>query len=76
VLVRIDKFIFHVDFMVMDIEECKEVPLILGRPLLKTARMVIDVDKGRLTLQKKMKRLNWTYGRICNNHNLKGHDLP
>ena len=30
VLVKFDKFIFPVDFVVLDIEEDKEVPIILG----------------------------------------------
>ena len=51
VMVRTDKFIFSYGFVVMNIEESKKSPLILGRPFLKTARMVIDVDKWRLKLK-------------------------
>ncbi|XP_068498518.1 uncharacterized protein [Phaseolus vulgaris] len=47
-LVKIDKFLFPVDFVVMDIEEDVEVPLILGRPFMKTAKVIIDVDNGKL----------------------------
>nr|KYP46004.1 hypothetical protein KK1_032388 [Cajanus cajan] len=32
-IVKVDKFMFPVDFVVMDMEEDVEVPLILGRPL-------------------------------------------
>ena len=32
VLVKVDKFIFPVDFIVLNMEEDKEVPIILGRP--------------------------------------------
>ena len=39
---------FHVDFVVMDIKEDEEVPLILGRPFMKIARIIVDVDKGEL----------------------------
>ncbi|MCI48690.1 hypothetical protein A2U01_0069933, partial [Trifolium medium] len=46
VLVKVDKFMFPIDFMVMDIEEDDDVPLILGRPFMKTARMMIDIDDG------------------------------
>ena len=31
-LIRVGKFIFLVDFVVIDIEEDKQVPLLLGRP--------------------------------------------
>ncbi|XP_068461880.1 uncharacterized protein [Phaseolus vulgaris] len=50
VLVKVDKFMFPVDFVVMDIKEDEEVPLILGRPFMKTARVIVDVDKGELQL--------------------------
>ncbi|XP_068498131.1 uncharacterized protein [Phaseolus vulgaris] len=46
--VQVDKFLFPVDFVVMDIEEDVKVPLILGRPFMKTAKVIIDVDKGKL----------------------------
>ena len=49
VLAKIDKFIYPVDFVVLDIEEDSNVPLILGRPFLATARTIIDVDTGELT---------------------------
>ena len=48
VLVKVDKFTFPVDFVILDIEEDTEVPLILGRPFMKTARVIIDVDDGHL----------------------------
>nr|KYP75993.1 hypothetical protein KK1_020211 [Cajanus cajan] len=48
VMVQVDRFLFPVDFVVMDIEEEIDVPLILGRPFMKTARVLIDVDDGKL----------------------------
>ena len=50
-LVKVDKFIFPVDFVVLDMEEDQQVPLILGRPFLATARALIDVHKGNLILR-------------------------
>jgi len=47
-LVKVDKLLFPIDFVVMDIEEDVDVPLILGRPFMKTAKVIIDVDKGNL----------------------------
>ncbi|XP_058741531.1 uncharacterized protein LOC131613911 [Vicia villosa] len=44
ILVKMDKFLFPVDFVVVDMEEDRDVPLILGRPFIKTARMMIDID--------------------------------
>ena len=43
VLVKVDKFIFPTDFIVLDIDEDEEIPLILGRPFLATGRTLIDV---------------------------------
>jgi len=34
----------------MEIDEDKDVPLMLERPLTKTAKVVIDVDKGKLKM--------------------------
>jgi len=48
VLVNVQKFIFPMDFVIMDMKEDEEVPLILGRPFMKTARIIVDVDKGEL----------------------------
>ena len=47
-LVKVDKFLFPIDFVVMDIEEDMDVPVILGRPFMKTAKVIIVVDKGKL----------------------------
>ena len=43
VLVKVDKFIFTADFIVLDMEEDKEIPIILGRPFLATGKALIDV---------------------------------
>ncbi|XP_014524457.1 uncharacterized protein LOC106780674 [Vigna radiata var. radiata] len=51
VLVKVDKFTFPVDFVILDMEEDTEVPLILGRPFMKTARVIIDVDDGHLKVR-------------------------
>ena len=44
VLIKVDKFIFSVDFIVLNMEGDREVPLILGRPFLATGRALIDVQ--------------------------------
>ncbi|GJS32643.1 putative reverse transcriptase domain-containing protein [Tanacetum coccineum] len=50
VLVSIGKFIFPIDFIILDIPEDDDVPLILGRPFLSTAHAKIDVFKRKLLL--------------------------
>ncbi|GKB75707.1 DNA-directed DNA polymerase, partial [Tanacetum coccineum] len=51
VLVRIGKFIFPIDFIILDIPEDDNAPLILGRPFLSTAHSKIDVFKRKNTLR-------------------------
>ena len=51
VLIKVGKFIFPVDFVVMNMEEDTQVPLLLGRPFLATGAALIDVKKGELTLR-------------------------
>ncbi|MCH83015.1 hypothetical protein A2U01_0003829 [Trifolium medium] len=43
--VRISDLKFPVDFMILDVEEDKEHPIILGRPFLATARAIIDMGE-------------------------------
>ena len=43
VLVKIDKFIFSANFIVLDMKEDSEIPIILGRPFLATSWAMIDV---------------------------------
>ncbi|GJR28255.1 RNA-directed DNA polymerase [Tanacetum coccineum] len=45
VLVRTGKFVFPIDFIILDIPEDDDVPLILGRSFLSTAQAKIDVFK-------------------------------
>ncbi|GKE25525.1 gag-pol polyprotein [Tanacetum coccineum] len=45
------KFVFPVDFIILDMPEDVKVPLILGRPFLSTAHAKIDVFKRKITLR-------------------------
>ncbi|BFG30359.1 hypothetical protein CerSpe_166330 [Prunus speciosa] len=51
VLVKVDKFILLADFIVLDMEEDVDIPIILGHPFLITGRTLIDVEKGSLILR-------------------------
>ncbi|XP_062114137.1 uncharacterized protein LOC133825171 [Humulus lupulus] len=44
VLVKVDKFIFPANFVVLDMEEGTNVPITLGRPFLATGQALIDVQ--------------------------------
>ncbi|GJR54238.1 putative reverse transcriptase, RNA-dependent DNA polymerase [Tanacetum coccineum] len=50
VIVKISNFVFHVDFVVLDIMEDENVPIILGRPMLTTAHAKIYVYGKKISL--------------------------
>nr|XP_009778524.1 PREDICTED: uncharacterized protein LOC104227866 [Nicotiana sylvestris] len=51
VLVRVDKFILPVDFIILDCEFNYEVSIILGRPFLAMGKALCDVEARELTFQ-------------------------
>lgn len=51
VLMKIDKYIFSMHFVVLDVNEDVDVPLILGRSFLRTSKEIIDMDGGKITLR-------------------------
>src|SRR4051812_32620488 len=50
VFIKVDKLIFSINLVVLDMDEDKSIPLILGRAFLKMARAIIDVNGGIMTL--------------------------
>ncbi|CAL1395347.1 unnamed protein product [Linum trigynum] len=50
-IVAVGPFSYPVDFVILDINEDVDVPLILGRPFLATAKALIDVNDGKLILR-------------------------
>ena len=50
VLVRVKHFTFPTDFVVMDIEEDANIPLILGRPFMLNASCVVDMGRRKLEM--------------------------
>ncbi|GJW10133.1 reverse transcriptase domain-containing protein [Tanacetum coccineum] len=48
---KLGKFYFPADFVVLDFIADPRVPLILGRPFLRTAHALIDVYEGEITLR-------------------------
>ncbi|GJV72555.1 reverse transcriptase domain-containing protein [Tanacetum coccineum] len=60
VYLKVGKFKFLADFVVVDFDADPRVPLILGRSFLKTGRALIDVYEGELTLhQTESTSLKW-----------------
>ncbi|GJX12024.1 DNA-directed DNA polymerase [Tanacetum coccineum] len=50
-LIKVDKFVLLIDFVILDTPEDSRVPIILGRPFLATARAMIDVFNKKITLR-------------------------
>nr|GEY24751.1 hypothetical protein [Tanacetum cinerariifolium] len=63
VFVRVGKFHFPADFVVVDYDVDPRVPLILERPFLRTVRALIDVYSEELTLQVRDESITF---KVCN----------
>ncbi|XP_049362867.1 uncharacterized protein LOC125827604 [Solanum verrucosum] len=48
ILVKVDRFVFSTDFVILDCEIDAEIPIILGRPFLGTGRAFVDVESRKL----------------------------
>nr|GEZ99522.1 reverse transcriptase domain-containing protein [Tanacetum cinerariifolium] len=57
VFVPVGKFTFPADFVIVDYESDPQVPLILGRPFLRTAHALIDVHGEEMILRDGDERL-------------------
>ncbi|XP_021746196.1 uncharacterized protein LOC110712084 [Chenopodium quinoa] len=59
--VQVGRVFVPCDFVVMEMEEDSRVPLILGRPFLNTAGVVIDMKEGRLTLNVGDEKISFSF---------------
>jgi hypothetical protein len=68
VLVQVDKFIYLVDFIVLDtqrVEACNSIPVILGRPFLATSNALINCRNGLMKLSCGNMTLKMNIFNIC-----------
>ena len=71
-IVKVGKFIFLVDFVVIDIEEDMQMPLLLGRLFIAAGAVLIDVKKGELTLKVGTKEVHFSFNhKVSSNMMLK-----
>ncbi|XP_047270381.1 uncharacterized protein LOC124899523 [Capsicum annuum] len=47
-LVKVDRFIFPADFVILDCAMDVKVSIILGRPFLDTQKVLVDVESGKM----------------------------
>ncbi|GKC05447.1 reverse transcriptase domain-containing protein, partial [Tanacetum coccineum] len=62
VFVKVGKFYFLADFVVVDYDVNPQVPFILGRPFLRTKRALIDVQGEELTLRVNDEAITFKFG--------------
>jgi hypothetical protein len=68
VLVQVDKFIYPVDFIVLDtqpVEACNSIPVILGRSFLATSNALINYRNGVMKLSFGNMTLEMNVFNIC-----------
>ena len=75
VLVKVGKFIFPADFIILDMEEDSQVPLLLGRPFLATGAALIDMQKGILTLRVREETADFNLIRSLRNLDIERDDI-
>ncbi|KAA0051773.1 uncharacterized protein E5676_scaffold609G001400 [Cucumis melo var. makuwa] len=51
VLVKVDKFLLLADFVILDYEADREIPILLGQPFLSISHTFRDVHEGKLTIE-------------------------
>nr|GFB65773.1 reverse transcriptase domain-containing protein [Tanacetum cinerariifolium] len=62
VFVKVRKFYFSANFVVVDYDVDPRVPLIIGRPFLRTVRALIDVHGEELTLRVNDEAITFKFG--------------
>ena len=48
---KVGKFIIPTDFIVLEMKEDLEIPILFGRLFLVTANAIIDMKRGKITLE-------------------------
>ena len=48
---KVGKFVIPADFVVLEMEEDLEIPILFGRPFLMIAGVIIDMRRGKITLE-------------------------
>ena len=65
VLVKVNKFFIATNFVVLEMDEDVEIPIILGRPFLATSGAVIDVKHSKLTFSVDDEQVKFNLFKSC-----------
>ncbi|GJW43374.1 RNA-directed DNA polymerase, eukaryota, reverse transcriptase zinc-binding domain protein [Tanacetum coccineum] len=63
-LIKFDKFILQVDFVILDMIEDFRMPITLGRPLLATAHAKVDIFTKTISLEVRNEKVQESYKKI------------
>ena len=61
---KVGKFVIPADFVVLEIEEDLEIPILFGRPFFMTAGSIIDMRKEKITLEVDNKNMEFDVFKI------------
>ena len=59
ILIKVQNCYIPIDFLVLDMAENLDTPIILGRPFMATAGAKVDVQKGILSFQIRRDKLRF-----------------
>ncbi|XP_050889422.1 uncharacterized protein LOC127094659 [Lathyrus oleraceus] len=68
--VSLGEYYVSVDFIIMDIDEDCQIPIVLGRPFLATVGVIIDVNKGKLTFEVGDEKIEYILAKLLKNPSL------
>lgn len=60
-----------VDFVIMDINEDFQIPIILGRPFLATTGTIMDVKRGKLNFKVEERKIEFILAKLLKNPSLR-----
>ena len=69
--VKVGEIYVPADFVVMEMEEDSQVPILLGRPFLATAGVIIDVKNGRLAFNVGKETVEFDLAKLMKNPSIK-----
>lgn len=69
--VRVREYFVPIDFMIIDIDEDCQIPIILGRPFLARVGAIIDVQRGKLTFELCNEKIGFILANLLKNPSLK-----
>ena len=68
--IKIQGIYIPADFVVVDIPEDQDVPIILGRPFLAIAGAIVDVKNGRIVFQVSDEMVGFEFENVMKGHTL------